>query len=80
MPMLALNYIPPDMKVILHSENGILGLVSAGSGIFFARLGQYFDILILQWQFPYEVEEDPDLINIWKETVTLVTSGSYFSR
>ena len=34
---------------------------------------------ILQGPFPYEGEEDPDLINAGKETVTLVTSGSYFS-
>ena len=35
--------------------------------------------LMLQGPFPYEGEEDPDLINAGKETVTLVTSGSYFS-
>uniref|UniRef100_A0A1X7TL00 3-oxoacid CoA-transferase n=1 Tax=Amphimedon queenslandica TaxID=400682 RepID=A0A1X7TL00_AMPQE len=57
MPMLASNYIPPEMNVILHSENGILGL----------------------GPFPYEGEEDPDLINAGKETVTVVPSGSYFS-
>jgi 3-oxoacid CoA-transferase subunit B len=29
--------------------------------------------------FPYEGEEDPDLINAGKQTVTLLTGGSYFS-
>ena len=28
MPMLASNYIPEGMKIILQSENGVLGLVS----------------------------------------------------
>lgn len=28
MPVLASNYVPPDMKVTLQSENGILGLGS----------------------------------------------------
>ena len=27
MPMLASNYIPEDIEVVLQSENGVLGLV-----------------------------------------------------
>ncbi|XP_030851459.1 succinyl-CoA:3-ketoacid coenzyme A transferase 1, mitochondrial [Strongylocentrotus purpuratus] len=57
MPMLASNYITPDMKVYLQSENGVLGL----------------------GPFPRKGEEDPDLINAGKETVTVLPGSSYFS-
>jgi 3-oxoacid CoA-transferase B subunit len=56
-PTLVGNYISPDMKVILQSENGMLGM----------------------GPFPYEGEEDPDLINAGKQTVTELPLTSYFS-
>ena len=51
------NYIAPGMRVILQSENGMLGM----------------------GPFPYEGEEDPDLINAGKQTVTELPITSYFS-
>src|ERR1700746_1838748 len=56
-PTLVANYIPPGLKVILQSENGMLGM----------------------GPFPYPGEEDPDLINAGKQTITELPTTSYFS-
>jgi 3-oxoacid CoA-transferase B subunit len=56
-PTLVANYIPAGMKVVLQSENGMLGM----------------------GPFPWEGEEDPDLINAGKQTITQLPISSYFS-
>jgi 3-oxoacid CoA-transferase B subunit len=56
-PTLVANYIPSGMKVVLQSENGMLGI----------------------GPFPIEGEEDPDLINAGKQTISELASSSYFS-
>ena len=56
-PTLVANYIPAGMRVVLQSENGMLGM----------------------GPFPYEGEEDPDLINAGKQTITELPMSSYFS-
>jgi len=56
-PTLVANYIPQGMKVVLQSENGMLGM----------------------GPFPFEGEEDADLVNAGKQTITQLPISSYFS-
>ncbi len=55
-PTLVANHLEEESGVMLHSENGLLGM----------------------GPFPYEGEEDPQIINAGKQTVTIVDGGSTF--
>ena len=68
-PMLASNYIPEGMRVVIQSENGVLGMVSSTpcSCPVYVVLGTYVlglgSFLSLQGPYPFEGDEDCDLIN-----------------
>lgn len=56
LPTLVADYLPESLGVLLHSENGLLGI----------------------GPFPFEGDEDPQLINAGKQTVTFVKGAATF--
>lgn len=56
LPTLVADYLPDELGVWFHSENGLLGM----------------------GPFPLEGEEDSQIINAGKQTVTVVPGGSTF--
>jgi 3-oxoacid CoA-transferase subunit B len=70
LPTLVPNFLPAGVDVVLHSENGILGV-----GPYPAEGGGEGEG---EGEGEREDEIDPDLVNAGKETVTVLPGASFF--
>ena len=94
-PTLASNYIPKGIRIELQSENGLLGMgpfpKSGEYNLYIYSSHQlthaftlhtiltYVCILMLFSYLFYAGQQDPDLINAGKETVTTIPGSAIFS-
>lgn len=75
-PTLASNYIPKGIRIELQSENGLLGMGPFPKP---GKFNYYYYFPSFMWLTSNTGQQDPDLINAGKETVTTIPGSAIFS-